>query len=125
MKNRKGGDHMDRPWKAFERQIAKLMGTKRALNHLAGGGDKSDIEHPIFSVDCKLRKTFTLSAFKELRKNARKHHKIPVLVYRKPKERLTYCVIELDTFISLAKGAGWLNQDAANGSESHTEQAAG
>lgn len=113
MKNRKGGDHMDRPWKAFERQIAKLMGTKRALNHLAGGGDKSDIEHPIYSVDCKLRK------------NARKHHKIPVLVYRKPKERLTYCVIELDTFISLAKGAGWLNQDAANGSESHTEQAAG
>jgi hypothetical protein len=108
----------DKPWKAFERKVAAELGTCRALNHLSGGGDKSDIEHPIFSVDCKLKKTFSLSDFRELRENARKHHKIPVLVYRKPKERLTYAVVELSTFTSLAKGAGWLttdDEDAAEG----------
>lgn len=62
----------------------------------------------------KLRKTFSLSWFGELRTSARKHNKIPVLVHRKPKEKLTYAVIELDTFISLAKGAGWLDAERDN-----------
>jgi len=63
------------------------MGTKRALNHLAGGGDKSDVDHPMFSIDCKLRKAFSLSDFDALRKDARAHDRIPVMAYRKPMSR--------------------------------------
>jgi len=116
---------MDKPWKAFERQIAAKMGTTRALNHLSGGGDKSDVDHPIFSIDCKLKKTFSLNDFRELRSNAKKHNKIAVMAYRRPQERLTYCVLEFSTFVSLAKGAGWLDNEAENGSESDTEPANG
>lgn len=106
---------MDRPWKVFERQIAAKMGTTRALNHLAGGGDKSDVDHPIFSIDCKLKKTFSLNDFRELRSNARAHNKIPVMAYRRPAERLTYCVLEFDTFVSLAREAGWIDTEAVDG----------
>ena len=102
---------MDKNWKRFERHISKLMGSKRALNHLAGGGDMTDVDHPVFSVDCKLRKTFSLSDFDKLRLNARKHNKIPVLVYRKPKERRTYAIMDFETFRSLARGAGWIDTD--------------
>ena len=116
---------MDKPWKVFERRIAQLMGCKRALNHLSGGGDMSDISHSLFSVDTKLRKTFSLSDFDKLRTNAQKHNKVPVLAYRKPKERRTYAVMDFDTFISLAKGAGWLDMDAVEGDISDTEQSSG
>ncbi len=110
--NEKEVKNMDKPWKAFERQIAAKMGTTRALHHLAGGGDKSDVDHPVFSVDCKLKKTFSLSEFRELRTNARAHNKIPVMAYRRPQERLTYCVLDFETFVSLAKAAGWLDMAA-------------
>jgi len=109
--NEKEAKNMDKPWKAFERQIAAKMGTTRALNHLSGGGDKSDVDHPIFSIDCKLKKTFSLNDFRELRTNAKKHNKIPVMAYRRPQERLTYCVLDFETFVSLARGAGWIGTD--------------
>ena len=123
--NEKEAKNMDKPWKAFERQIAAKMGTTRALNHLSGGGDKSDVDHPIFSIDCKLKKTFSLNDFRELRTNAKKHNKIPVMAYRRPKERTTYAVMDFSTFVSLARGAGWIDTEAASGPVSDTEQSSG
>ena len=66
-----------------------------------------------------------LRFIRELRESARRKHKIPVLVLRKPGKKLTYAVVELSTFISLAKGAGWLDSEGEDAAESDTEQAAG
>jgi len=87
----------------------------------------TDVDHPIFSIDCKLRKNFSLSDFDKLTANASKHNKIPVLAYRKPGpgKKPTYCVLDFDTFVSLAKGAEWLNMDAIEGSEMDAGAAAG
>lgn len=97
----------DKPWKKFERTTAKHFLTSRAL--MKGTAETADIEHPVFEVDCKLRKNWRIAAwFAKLRIAARAKDKIPVLVLRQPTKKLTYVVCELDTFISLAKGAGWL-----------------
>jgi len=56
----------DQPWKAEERKVAKEFGTKRAL--MKGTGEKSDVEHPLFCVDVKLRKRWEVDRwFDELR----------------------------------------------------------
>ncbi len=111
-------------WKRFELTTAKAFNTRRQL--MKGTDEKADIIHPVFEVDCKLRKAWSIPQwFRELRDSARKKHKIPVLVLRKPGKKLTYAVIELDTFTSLAKGAGWLDTEAGNDSQSHTGAADG
>ncbi len=101
----------DKPWKVFERTVAKAFNTVRALQK--GTDTKEDIIHPLFiMVDCKLRKSWETSDwFRSLRDAVRKKDKIPVLVLRKPGKRITYAVVELDTLVSLAKGAGWLDKD--------------
>lgn len=115
---------MDRPWKVFERRVASEFHTSRQL--MKGTDEKADIIHQVFEVDCKLRKAWSIPQwFRELRDSARKKHKIPVLVLRKPGKRITYAVVELDTFTSLAKAAGKLDMDAVEGDISDTEQAAG
>ena len=102
---------MDLPWKAFERKVASEFGSTRQL--MKGTSETADVIHPLFEVDCKLRKAFKVSQwFRELRKAAKRKNKIAVLVARKPGGKLTYCVVELSTFVSLAKGAGWLETDS-------------
>ncbi len=101
---------VDKPWKVFERTVAKEFGTVRALQK--GTGTKEDIVHPLFMVDCKLRKSWKISAwFRSLREAAHKKDKIPILVVRKPGKKLTYAVVELDILFSLTKGAGWVTTD--------------
>jgi len=93
---------------------------------MKGTDEKADIIHQIFEVDCKLRKAWSIPQwFKELRESARKKHKIPVLVLRKPGKRITYAVVELSTFTSLAKGAGWLDTAAEMDADGVDSVAAG
>lgn len=111
---------MDRPWKVFERTTAKAFNTRRQL--MKGTDEVADLIHPIFEVDCKLRKTWSIPTwFRGLRESAKKKHKIPVLVLRKPGKRITYVVVELDTFTSLARGAGWMGTDGEVGAEMDAE----
>ena len=114
----------DKPWKAFERKVAAEFNTSRQL--MKGTDEKADIIHSLFEVDCKLRKAWSIPTwFRELRDSARRKNKSPVLVLRKPGKKITYAVVELSTFTSLAKAAGWLDMDAVEGDISDTEQAAG
>ena len=107
---------LDRPWKAFERSTAKQFGSSRML--MKGTDEKADIKHPLFHIDCKLRKAWSIPRwFRELRTDARKQHKIPLLVLRRPTKKITYAVCEFDTFISLAKGACWISEDAEEAAE--------
>ena len=48
-------------WKRFELTTAKVFNTKRQL--MKGTDEKADIIHPIFEVDCKLRKAWSIPAW--------------------------------------------------------------
>ncbi len=99
---------MDKPWKRFERDIAAQFGTTRMLRK--GTTEKSDIEHPVFCVDCKLQQRWSIAQwFRELRAAAGRAGKIPLLVVREPKKHMKLCICELHVFISLCRAAGLLN----------------
>jgi hypothetical protein len=100
---------MSKNWKRFELKIAKDMNTSRQL--MKGTDIKEDIISDIFCLDAKLQKNFSLSWFDSLREYARSKMKIPVLVYRRPNMKQKYVVIEYDTFLSLVKGAGFIEKE--------------
>ena len=79
---------MSENWKRFELTTAKAFSTRRQL--MKGTNEKADIIHPVFEVDCKLRKAWSIPQwFRELRDSARKKSKIPVLVLQKPGKKIT------------------------------------
>jgi len=95
---------MDKSWKAEERKVARAFGTKRAL--MKGTSEKSDIDHPVFCVDVKLRKRWAVDKwFNELEDYAQKHNKTPILTLRKPRSRRRLAVVGFDFLIAALKGA--------------------
>ena len=94
----------DKSWKAEERKVAKAFGSKRAL--MKGTSEKSDIDHPFFCVDVKLRKRWEVDKwFSELEDYAQKHNKTPILTLRKPRSRRRLAVVGFDFLIAALKGA--------------------
>lgn len=113
----------DQTWKAEERRVAKIFRTTRAL--MKGTDEKSDIIHPLFEVDVKLRKNWrVLTWFTDLKKSARKKGKIPVLTLRCPGQKLRLAVVKLDNLISLMRGAGVLDMDEESEGEKALEKGA-
>ena len=51
----------DKPWKAFERRVAKAVGGKRRGPNFTDGRD--DVIHPLFSIECKLLSRVVLGRF--------------------------------------------------------------
>lgn len=99
----------DKAWKAEERKVAKSFGTSRAL--MKGTGEKSDINHPLFCVDVKLRKRWQVEKwFDELRNFASKCDKIPILTLRKPRSKRRLVVVDFNFLISLLN-AGHLDNE--------------
>jgi len=95
---------MDKSWKKEERTVAKEFGTTRAL--MKGTLEKSDIDHPFFCVDVKLRKRWEVDKwFSELEDYAQKHNKTPILTLRKPRSRRRLAVVGFDFLIAALKGA--------------------
>jgi len=95
---------MDKAWKAEERKVARAFGTKRAL--MKGTSEKSDVDHPVFCVDVKLRKRWEIDKwFAELRDYAMKCNKIPILTLRKPRSKRRLAVVDFDFLIAALKGA--------------------
>lgn len=99
----------DKAWKAEERKVAKAFGCKRAL--MKGTDEKSDIDHPLFCVDVKLRKNWQLESwFNVLRTYARSQDKIPILTLRKPRSKRRLAVVDFDFLIAALKGAELLDE---------------
>jgi len=95
---------MDKAWKKEERTVAKEFGTTRAL--MKGTLEKSDIDHPVFCVDVKLRKRWEIDKwFAELRDYAMKCNKTPILTLRKPRSRRRLAVVDFDFLIAALKAA--------------------
>lgn len=81
----------DKLWKAFERQVGKLIfdGAKRnmgsgAVNRDDSGNARSgDLIHPIYQIECKIRQKIGIFRWWEkLKKEAGETGKIPVLITR-------------------------------------------
>ena len=93
----------DKAWKAFERRIAKSLGTDRTP--LSGGASRhttSDTLHPDLYVECRLRKRSALSTWWFLvRQSALKEHKIPVIAIHQLCAKHTLAVIDWRFFLKL------------------------
>lgn len=96
-------------WKREELRVAKMFGTSRAL--MKGTDEKSDIISDLFCVDVKLRQRIDIQKhYRELRAAARKEDKIPILVVRRPKDRIRLAVLDCEYLVSILKGAGLLEE---------------
>lgn len=115
--NRQGWYDMTRykSWKHEERTIAKAFNTERALG--LGSDEKSDIISDVFVVDAKVRKTFSLRWFDELKEFADRKKKIPILTYRSPGQKQRIAVVKFDTLISLLKASGHIDKDSEIGGD--------
>ena len=103
----------DKAWKAFERRIAKSLGTVRTP--LSGGASRhttSDTLHPDLYVECKLAKRLALTnLFWPVCKKAGEEGKEPVLAIRKWRSGLTMAVIDWSFFLKLWNMAGdWVSE---------------
>ena len=98
----------DVAWKAFERRIAALFGTKRngcVTGDGSEGAGSADLENDAFSVECKLlgRPTWgqLVEACNQAERNASALKEPVAVVKKKGAGQETLVVMRLETF------AGW------------------
>jgi len=93
----------DKAWKALERRIAESLGTVRTP--LSGGSSRhttSDTLHEKLYVECKLRKASSVhTLFTEIRIEAAKETKIPVLVIHLSGTSRTLALVDWFVFVKL------------------------
>lgn len=78
----------DKPWKAFEREVAKKMGGVRMG---PTGRMTNDVDHEHFAIECKYRKAipgFLLAGIKQAEINSSSPNKTPILFLKKPRSNL-------------------------------------
>lgn len=103
----------DAMWKAEERTVANLFGTKRQL--MKGTDTKEDIISDLFMVDVKLRRRWNVQQwYRELRESAGEKSKIPILTVREPGKKLRLAVLDLDYLVSILKGAKVLGDNGSS-----------
>lgn len=66
----------DKPWKAFERDVAKKLGGERIG---PSGTDTNDVAHDVWAVECKYRKTIPKLLKDGLHQADKGDHKTPIL----------------------------------------------
>lgn len=94
---------VDKSWKAFERKIARALGTHRTpLSGSASRHTSSDTLHEQLYVECKLRRSSALDTyFRSIRHKAEVEGKLPVFVSHKLGSSLTLASIEWEFFLHL------------------------
>ncbi|HUW95561.1 MAG TPA: hypothetical protein VMW58_07215 [Anaerolineae bacterium] len=93
----------DKPWKAFERRIAKSLGTERTpLSGIASKHTRSDTLHPILYVECKYRSRLAISDwYEQADDRALTEDKMPVLALQKRGHHITLAVLSWHNFLLL------------------------
>ncbi len=93
----------DKAWKAFERRIAKSLGTERTpLSGISSRHTSSDTLHPDLYVECKWRKrSLVHTLFTIVCKQAKVERKVPVMVMHVARSHTTLAVIDWDFFLEL------------------------
>ena len=88
----------DKTWKAVERRVAKLFGTRRTP--LSGGNDsrtRSDSLHPSLFIETKHRKQHSVvSLWYAVAKLAAKEKKLPVVVLAERRRHRLFAVVPLE-----------------------------
>ena len=87
---------MDKPWKQFERQIAKRLGTTRILEK---GRKVPDVIYGKWKIDCKLRKNLAL--WKNYWLAREKYGEHTVLVARRSGTKRIVVVMEWEDWYDL------------------------
>jgi len=95
-------------WKSLERKTAEQLRGERIIRENFSDHD-IDVEHPLFAVDCKSRKTMAVwSWFKKLEKDikeiARHKDKVPMLVLKEKGKHGELAVLRLNDLLKLLKG---------------------
>ncbi len=93
----------DKAWKAFERRIAKSLGTVRTpLSGKASRHTSSDTLHPDLYVESKTRATLVVDHWFSLVADAAKlEFKTPILALHRRGARRTLAVIDWDFFLQI------------------------
>lgn len=93
---------MSTAWKNAERQAAKLLGGTRNQRGADFSKSMPDVEHPLFSVECKYRKTLPRLLRLGLEQAARYDHtKPPLLVVKERYQKGALVVMRLADFTDL------------------------
>jgi len=87
---------MDKPWKVFERKIAKKLGTTRVLQK---GTKVPDVIYKEWKIDCKHRKNLAL--WKNFWEARQKYGEHTVLVAQKSGTKRIVVVMEWDDWYRL------------------------
>jgi len=93
----------DKAWKAFERLIAKSLGTVRTpLSGISSRHTSSDTLHPDLYVECKTRKRSLIhTLFTLASKQAKVERKIPIMAIHVTRSHTTLAIIDWDFFLEL------------------------
>ena len=98
----------DKLWKATERRIAKIIGDGAQRNSLSGMNAKitaGDIIHDKFYVEVKERvKIPFYKVFRDVQINAKKEHKIPIMVIHQKNSKDDILIMTLKDFKALNDG---------------------
>lgn len=92
-------------WKKIERKVAKkLGGTRNPLSGSHGKHTSGDVIHPVFYIECKYRKNLAVATiFNEVKTNAKKEKKIPILILKEKGKTGELVVLTLDDFTKLVR----------------------
>lgn len=102
-----GGPVSDKAWKAVERRVARLFGTRRTP--LSGGNDsrtRSDTLSPDIFIEVKHRKKHSAaSLWYEVDKLAKKEGKITLVVLAEKRRKHLFAIVPLDrvAFLNVAE----------------------
>ena len=113
---------MSQAWKAAERQAAKVLGGKRNSRGADFGKSAPDVEHPLFSVECKYRKQLPRLLRLGLEQAADyDRNKPPLLVVKEKGMHGALVVLRLADFIDvvgpLQERLGDTSEDTLNADE--------
>jgi hypothetical protein len=87
-------------WADLERTVARKIG---GVRNIEKGVKQQDVEHPLFSIECKLRASLPallMQAFGQARGNA-KDGQIPLVVLKQARSKGEVVCLDLDAFIAL------------------------
>lgn len=95
----------DKVWKAQERRIAKMFGSRRTpLSGIHSLHTGSDVIHNRLYIECKYRKRIAiLDIFNEIIEAAKKENKIPVLAIKSKELKDDYIVMRIQDLEKIAK----------------------
>lgn len=92
-------------WKNLERKVAKLLGGVRIVRP-SYSVPAPDVITPLFSVECKYRKSFGFKKdwWEQTEANAKRSGRIPLLVFKNAGKQDEFAVLKLSHFAKLLEG---------------------